>query len=394
MWVIISLVVLAIIFWFMGWSWERNLRRPALASIDSLPLVSILIPAYKSEATIRECIESAKAIDYPKKEIFVVNDFPDNTPNICREMGVTCIQGRRRQGKALALNKAAKKTKGEILFFLDSDTTASPDCLKKLIPWFSQKDIAAVAPKYVVKNRDNFLTRLISLENQFINSFFKIHMFFGSLVSFRGCGVAIRRDVFEKMGGWPKTLIEDTDLSARILADGYRIQFEPSAIVKTKEPENLAKLNRQRFRWGKGSLFSFIRHRKTYRNNSQFILYFLPYILLCIALLGFALWQTSLYAIPFASLLILYSFSIKEAVILGALVLSPLLSNVLSAAAGSVAHIALLTHSEKKDISDILLIIPYICFFVPAIMFFYIKGIISGIRDRKHNRSEIDFNCW
>jgi biofilm PGA synthesis N-glycosyltransferase PgaC len=398
MWIVAALVGLAMLFWYFGWRWESTLRRPGLG-LNQLPLVSILIPAYKAEATIGDTLESAKALDYPNKEIIVVNDYPDRTADICRAHGVKVINNKDRRGKCHALNDAVKHTKGDILFFLDSDTTVRADCLKRMVPWFTKKNVAAVSPKFTVKNRDtNLLTRLASLEHHFLNSFFKIHMYFGSLVSFWGFGIAIKRDVFQELGGWSTTLLEDADFAAKILDSGKKIQYEPSAMVSTHQPESVSGLKKQRFRWGKGSMFTFFNHRGIYKKNIQFSLYFFPYILLAFAVISLLMFQTASIFIPFVSLWILYTFSMKEFIMLMAFFILPIVSNTIaSVAAASLAHVAIVSYPEGKDnirAREAILLIPYVFLYVPFIMGCYIKGTISGIRDRRHRRAELCLKDW
>lgn len=391
MWIIIAMVALAAWFWYMGWRWESSVKRPKLRET---PLVSILIPAYNSDKTIENTIKSIKNIDYPKKEIIVVNDSDDDTPNICKRLGVKCIQSKKRNGKAYSLNQAVKKTKGKILFFVDSDTTVKEDALKKMVPWFSNSNIGAVAPKFGVQNKTNLLTRMISLEHQIESSLFKVHMFFGSMIAFRGCGITIRRTTFEKLGGWPYTLIEDTDLGARMVSSGIKIHYEPEAYVSTIEPETVRELKSQRKRWGKGTIYSFINHRKFYKKNSQFILYFIPYILLAIGVIGFLTWQTLLYFIPLISLYLFYTAGLQEIALLLILLTLPIFSNTFTAVtAAATSHIAIMTYGEKRK-TEWIYIIPYIFIYLPITLTFYIYGIISGIRDKRAGKKEIDFKDW
>src|SRR3989338_4098806 len=99
------LIALAVILWSFGWRWEHTVKRPPL---NSFPLESILIPAYKSAATIRQTLSSVSALAYPHKEIIVANDTDDATPAICKEFGARCIQSSQRMGKARSLNAAVK----------------------------------------------------------------------------------------------------------------------------------------------------------------------------------------------------------------------------------------------------------------------------------------------
>jgi len=386
------MVAIASMFWFMGWRWENSTKRPEM---KRTPLVSILVPAYNSEKTIAATVESLQDMDYPKKEIIVVNDSDDKTPYIVKKLGAKIIQSKIRRGKAYSLNQAVKRAKGEILFFVDSDTTVSSNALDKMVPWFSNPKIGAVAPMFRVKNRKNKLTKLISLEHQIQSALFKLHMSFGSMIAFRGCGVAIRRSTFEKMGGWPYTLIEDTDLGAKMVSKGIKIHYEPEALAETIEPETFRELHNQRRRWGKGAAFSFIHHRKFYKKNSQFLLYFLPYIFLSLGISLFLTAQTIMYFIPLVSLYLLSAVTITEIMFFMFLLMLPVHINIfIATTTATTGHIAIMTCGEKGRKGDWLYIIPYILIYVPLTLAFYIHGVLSGIKDKLKKRDELDLKDW
>jgi cellulose synthase/poly-beta-1,6-N-acetylglucosamine synthase-like glycosyltransferase len=386
-----ALLFLAGAFWFFGWRWESTLVRPR-PRIQ--PPVSIIIPAYKSEKTIRKTILSAKSLSYKHKEILVVNDYPDGVPRICRELGVRVIHNKKRLGKCNALNKAVRRTKGDILFFLDADTSIDRDAISKIVPWFSKKDIAVVAPKYVSQNSKKLLPRLASIENNFNSSMFKADMYFGSMISFRGCGVAIRRTFFERVGGWSQTLIEDVDFAAKTLASGRKIQYEPSAVVRTREAETIGELKSQRMRWGKGAAYSFLNFRGTYSRSSQFSLHYFPYIFLIFGMLGILIWQFYL-SIPLLILYALYSYSLTSLAAATLFITLPLLYVFFAAViTGSLGHLTIVTWRENRKAEEIALLIPYLFFYYPLVIIFYFRGIIAGFSQRRFNKKELNLGDW
>jgi cellulose synthase/poly-beta-1,6-N-acetylglucosamine synthase-like glycosyltransferase len=255
---------------------RSSLENPAI-----LPLISIIIPAYMSHGTIAATLKSAREIDYPRKEIIVVNDSQDSTPSIARNFGARVIQNRQRLGKPAALNRAAREARGSLIFFLDADTIASPGCLMRMVPWFSVKGVAAVMPKYLLKG-DSSVSRLASLENLFTFALLRIHMFFGTIVGFRGCSVLMRKDIIKKHP-WPDTLLEDNHLSATLASRGHRIIWEPRAVTWTDEPSTYREIMRQKRRWGEGAYLAFRCHRNFYLRSPQFMLFFYPYFALGIA---------------------------------------------------------------------------------------------------------------
>ncbi|MBI4020956.1 MAG: glycosyltransferase family 2 protein [Candidatus Aenigmarchaeota archaeon] len=386
-WIIAAFLSLALAFSVLGWRWERRMRRPPLTRT---PLVSILIPSYNNPH-LPDAVASAKALDYPKKEILVVSE--GTRPKVT---GVQLLHSPVRQGKSRSLNQAVQKAKGEILFFMDADTVADTDTLTKLVPWF-RKGVAAVSPKFTVRNRTTLLTKLIGLEHQFISSLFKIHMSFGSLISFRGCGIAISRDAFLRHGGWRETVIEDTDLAARMVAAGDKILYDPHAVVRTVEPDTWAAYRQQRTRWGRGTAFSFLTHYRFYLKNPQFSLYIFPYLLLFLAIGGFLLYQTSL-ALPAVSLYLIYTLSIREAVGLLALLAIPLVATYTgvgaSVTAASITHFAIVTKSERTSLKDLALTIPYVAVFFPMTISVYARGALSAIADKRNRRPELDLRRW
>ena len=385
-WIIISMLAIAFLFSYWGWKWERGMKRPLAAS---WPFVSVIIPSYNSPL-LEEVVESAKNLDYPKKEIIVVNDSSEEVSF----PGVSVINNKVRKGKAHALNQAAAIAKGNLLFYLDSDTVAAPDCLKKLVPWFSE-GVAAVSPKFTVKNKKNILTRLISLEHAFQTANFKIHMHFGSLLSFRGCAIAIRKDVLQELGGWKNTMIEDTDLAATMVKSGYKIMYDPEAVISTQEPDSWKEYRQQRFRWGKGTGQSFFHHHKFYVRNIQFMLYTFPYLLLFLAIIGFFFYQTTIYLLPLASLYLIYTLSIKELLGILLIFIIPLAGNIAtSTTVGTISHFAIITNSERNSVKDLALILPYVFFYFPFTMAIYLKGIFSAASDKRKGRPEVDFDSW
>ncbi|MEM5797801.1 MAG: glycosyltransferase family 2 protein [Candidatus Aenigmatarchaeota archaeon] len=379
---------ISIAFFLLGKRWEMRLKRPAL---KDEPFVSIIIPAFRSEEYIKDTIIAAKALDWNKKEIIVINDSRDRTPQICKELGVRCIQNKKRLGKAISLNKALKYAKGDFVFFIDSDTVVEKDCLKKMIPWFSDKRIAVVAPKYLTKNTENIIAKFTLLENIFNQNLCKIHMLFGGMPAFRGCAVIIRKDVLLKVGGWPKTLSEDLSLSRLIIQKGFKIHFDPTTTVYTIEPNSIKSLSKQRKRWGRMAFYEFYDNKSYYLKNPQFFIHTFPVIFSFLVFTGAILWQT-VVILPIAA----YLFYISAAKEILAIFLYLLFSTIanLSVPLGPsfAAYTAILSIPETKK--DAFLIFPYLLIYVPIATLLYARAILIGLFDRIRKKPEFDFSFW
>lgn len=93
------------------------------------PTVSIIIPVYKTEQYLDECMESVFRQDYPCLEIVLVDDgSPDGCPAMCDKYAAQYEQvqvvHQTNRGLGLSRNSGMEASSGEYIFFLDSD-----DCL-------------------------------------------------------------------------------------------------------------------------------------------------------------------------------------------------------------------------------------------------------------------------
>ena len=95
-----------------------------------LPLVSILIPAYNSEAWIADTIQSALAQTWPRTEIIIVDDgSTDQTLRIAKQFagGKVSVSSQSNQGAATARNNALLKSQGDYIQWLDADDLMAAD---------------------------------------------------------------------------------------------------------------------------------------------------------------------------------------------------------------------------------------------------------------------------
>lgn len=98
------------------------------------PIISVIIPAYNAERTIRETIESVLNQTFENSEIVVVNDGgTDRTLEIVQSISDPRIKlfSYPNSGKSIARNRGIQLSKGEYLSFLDADDLWTPDKLEE-----------------------------------------------------------------------------------------------------------------------------------------------------------------------------------------------------------------------------------------------------------------------
>ena len=217
--------------------------------------VTALIPVYKdpkkASSIIRRLADEAR----PGARILLVVDGETN-PSIEAAIkeagepgGVTVITGRPHLGKAEALNRAVQESGGDILLFLDNDIELGPGTglLARTEAVLADRDIAEL-PK--VGRGRGFVAAMCGYE--FLSNVMATDYLVGRtgrMPSMNGAAFAIRRDLFEKLGGFRPTINEDTDLAARAFLSGARFGYDPSMTVGNAAPESARDWLRQRKRW-------------------------------------------------------------------------------------------------------------------------------------------------
>jgi glycosyltransferase involved in cell wall biosynthesis len=101
----------------------------------AVPLVSVVVPAYNAERTLRASVDSILAQDFRDFEIIVVNDgSSDSTKSILAayDSQIQVIDQNNR-GAPAARNAGVSAASGKLIAFLDSDDLWSPDKLTKSV---------------------------------------------------------------------------------------------------------------------------------------------------------------------------------------------------------------------------------------------------------------------
>ncbi len=230
--------------------------------------VTVIVPAYNEENVIVPTVEGILASDYRNMEVIIVNDgSKDNTLKVAQrrfdaEPRVRIIDIAN-GGKANALNVAIAQAKGDIVVALDADTQFEPDAIARLVRWFDDESVGAVAGNAKVGNRINMVTRWQALEYISAQNLERRALAaLDTLTVVPGAIGAWRRSALEALGGFGgDTLAEDQDLTIAMQKAGHRVLFDSSAIAWTEAPATFSGLQKQRFRWSYGTLQCLWKHR-------------------------------------------------------------------------------------------------------------------------------------
>ncbi len=100
-------------------------------------LISVIIPVYKVEKYIRECVDSFLRQDFQDYEMILVDDgSPDNSGAICDEYAAKfdfiSVIHKANGGSADARNAGIQVARGDYILFVDSDDCIGNGSLKKV----------------------------------------------------------------------------------------------------------------------------------------------------------------------------------------------------------------------------------------------------------------------
>jgi glycosyltransferase involved in cell wall biosynthesis len=117
-------------------------QRGSLFHCRDYPLISVIIPAHNEEVYLPDTLGSLKRQNYPRVEIIVVaNGCTDQTPRVaegrCHRLIVLS-----QKSLGVARNLGARMAQGELLVFLDADTSLEPLTLQVIAQQFSKSEAA------------------------------------------------------------------------------------------------------------------------------------------------------------------------------------------------------------------------------------------------------------
>ncbi|MDD3792711.1 MAG: glycosyltransferase [Candidatus Bathyarchaeota archaeon] len=234
-------------------------------AVEETPKVTIIVAAYNSQDTIKECLNSIITLDYPSTHLEVIvmdGGSADSTVKIAALFPIKVVSIR--LNAPAAYNYAMKIASHPILGFIDADAKVEKDWLKKLVPHLNESNVAGVSGTIETWNNDNLWARSIGYELK--TRYSRIGRYTGRIATMN---LLLKKEVIENAGGWDEQLPSqyDTDLGFRISAKGYKIAYEPTAVCYHFNRPNLKAFYHQQLQYGKNTLKLYFKHGRLARGD-------------------------------------------------------------------------------------------------------------------------------
>ena len=269
----------------MGLSFFQTLRLKERTSIDvsyipeaEMPIIDVYIPTYNEEVEIvRKTTLGAVAIDYPKKNIYILDDGRpekydtsdpryaefrdrrDQLQQMCVELGCELmVRSDNSHAKAGNINTALPKTPGDLVLILDCDHIPTRTILKETVGFFLNPKVSLVQTPHWFYNPDPFERNLqtggtIPVGNELFYKVLQKGNDFWNAAFFCGSAAIVRKKHLLQVGGIAvETVTEDCHTALRLHALGYESVYYDKIMVAGLAPEMFSAYVGQQVRWARG----------------------------------------------------------------------------------------------------------------------------------------------
>lgn len=259
---------------------------------DRLPEIAVVVPAYNEGRQVLRTLDSLVKSDYPaeKMQIIAVDDGSrDDTWHWLQQgarrhpQRVRLVRCPVNRGKRHALYEGIRRSSGEVLVTVDSDSEVETRTLRSLVsPFVTDPRVGAVAGNVRVLNRAaGLIPRMLEVSFTYSFNFIRASQSrVNTVMCTPGALSAYRRSVAEavldrwlhqRFLGRPANIGEDRAMTNLILRRGWHVLFQRTATVFTNVPTSFRGLCKMFLRWARSNIretivlsrFAFRRFRPT-----------------------------------------------------------------------------------------------------------------------------------
>jgi glycosyltransferase involved in cell wall biosynthesis len=193
-------------------------------------LLSIIMPCYNEEKTIRAILEQVRAVNL-EKEIIVVDDHSrDRTPEILAELaatepGLRVIRQPRNLGKGEAIRTGLRHANGEIVVIQDADLEYDPNDYYSLVrPIVMGKVDVVFGSRFAGQHTGMYFWNAVG--NKFL-TFLTNSMYNSWISDMETCYKVMRREIMVALDLQSNDFRIEPEITAKVLRLGYRIYEVP-----------------------------------------------------------------------------------------------------------------------------------------------------------------------
>jgi GT2 family glycosyltransferase len=259
--------------WRFGLTRADRSPRPALAvaarwnrrTVSDLdypwPSISVVVCAYNSEATLRECLDHVVRLDYPAMEVIVVDDgSTDATAAIALEYERVKLSRIPHGGLSVARNQGVAAARGDLVAFLDADAYPPREWPYFLALGLDRSDVSGVGGPNLPPPGDPLTAQVVSRAP---GGPMHVLLTDDRAEHLPGCNMGFWRETLVEVGGFDPAYTaagDDVDLCWRVLDRGAALAFHPAAMVWHHRRAERRGYLRQQHGYGRAEALVAARH--------------------------------------------------------------------------------------------------------------------------------------
>lgn len=227
--------------------------------MEGQPACDIIIPTYNGSRHIPRLLTSIRAQQDVRCRCFVIDDCSgDGTPELVRRRfpWVELIEQPRNFGPAHNRNVAVRSGSYPYVVIFDDDTYLDdPGWLKRALRYMEENPDVGQAAAMIVSGFDRNVLLDCGIgrhyylfggrfHNEHAADVGGAHLLPGRVLGACSAGTVLRREVFERIGGFDAAYfypVEDLDLSLRVHLAGYDVRYLPTLVVYHYESQAMGK---------------------------------------------------------------------------------------------------------------------------------------------------------
>lgn len=363
--------------------------------------LSIVIPCFNEEESIRRTVEGLLKSDYSGlKKIIVVDDCStDNSYKIIKELAkkyskvMACRTPKNTGCAAGAKNYGAKFVDTELIGFTDADSFPKSNAISMMIGYFNDKKVGGVTSRVFVENRNNWLSRLQAIEYKIIAFTRKLLGFVGGIYVTNGPLSIYTKKGFDECNGFnASNWTEDIEITWHLISKGYIIHMAIPAEVYTIVPEKFGDWFKQRLRWNVGGIQTINHYKSSFLRHGMLGLFIIPFFVIAwfLAIFGLILLSYRIIRIIIVRYLSTRMSIATETAILTMreLNITPSILfffGIVLFSLGLIYNILALMYSKEKDFKrhGLLTLLSYMTFYLTAYPAILITSIYKFFKGKK-----------
>ena len=211
--------------------------------MDDSPLVSVVMPAYKSASFIGETIDGLLAQTYPNWELICIDDgSPDNLGEVVSAYGdprIHVFRLARNSGICVATNEGFSKARGKYIVMMDNDDVSFPERIATQVAFLeANPEIDGCGSQHITLSPSIAWDKLRALRKTVFSHFVSdgetsASMLFGGLVF--NPTVCFRTKLLKTVDVWFDPALSvgfDNDFYDRLVMAGAKFVVLPDALIR------------------------------------------------------------------------------------------------------------------------------------------------------------------